>query len=240
MRARSRVATSCSISPRSTAGVRAHSRETSRAAPIAASSCSPLGRPDRGDRLLGERVLHLESVAVPGDLLPADEQTGFQLRHAAIVLGRRRPPPREALAVSGRRWPLSAPTPPQGGEGRPGGEGNRPPYPPAYAEAETRRRRGILIMWAGAGVGGLRTPARCLDSRTAYPYRNACKRSFPKRPLSAVFCRHGPLQLTLVHAGAALDVQALRPVVELLLRLTLRPVRPGPLPAALLGRCPAN
>ncbi len=176
MRARSRVATSCSISPRSTAGVRAHSRETSRAAPIAASTCSPLGDPHRGDRLLGVRVLHLESVAVPCDLLTVDEQTGFQLRHATIVLGRAAAAARSSRR-SGRRWPLSAPTPPQGGEGRPGGEGNRPPYPPAYAEAETRRRRGILIMWAGAGVGGLRTPARCLDSRTAYPYRNACKRT---------------------------------------------------------------
>jgi hypothetical protein len=33
----------------------------------------------------------------------------------------------------------------QGGVGRPGGEGNRPPYPPACAEAETRRRRGVSI-----------------------------------------------------------------------------------------------
>ncbi len=26
-----------------------------------------------------------------------------------------------------------------------------------------------MNMWAGAGVGGLRTPARCLDSIRAYP-----------------------------------------------------------------------
>jgi hypothetical protein len=27
----------------------------------------------------------------------------------------------------------------------------------------------MVFMWAGAGVGGLRTPARCLDSGGAYP-----------------------------------------------------------------------
>ena len=112
-----------------------------------------------------------------------------------------------------------------GGEGRPGGEGNRPPYPPACAEAETRRRRGLLIMWAGAGVGGLRTPARCLDSAGAYP---ACA---GLNKISAASCGDRSLQLALVHAGAAFDPQALRLVVELLLGLALRSARPGPLAA---------
>jgi hypothetical protein len=34
-----------------------------------------------------------------------------------------------------------------------------------------------MNMWAGAGVGGLRTPARCLDSVPEYPgcvYLNLC------------------------------------------------------------------
>jgi hypothetical protein len=37
-------------------------------------------------------------------------------------------------------------------------------------------------MWAGAGVGGLRTPARCLDSISEYPCpfqaKRACQRLF--------------------------------------------------------------
>src|SRR3954452_11848532 len=92
----------------------------------------------------------------------------------AISRGHRRPPLtsrfglRPSLLRRAAWWPLVVFR--QGGVGRPGGEGNRPPYPPACAEAETRRRRGIF-MWAGAGVGGLRTPARCLDSDAEYPCR---------------------------------------------------------------------
>jgi hypothetical protein len=38
-----------------------------------------------------------------------------------------------------------------------------------------------MNMWAGAGVGGLRTPARCLDSGRKYPsvgYLNLCIPAF--------------------------------------------------------------
>ena len=38
-----------------------------------------------------------------------------------------------------------------------------------------------MNMWAGAGVGGLRTPARCLDSDEIYPsayYLNLCIAEF--------------------------------------------------------------
>ena len=67
------VATSCSISPRSTAGVRSQSRFASRAAAIAASTCSSDGSADGRDRLLGGRVLDLERLAFAGDLLAADQ-----------------------------------------------------------------------------------------------------------------------------------------------------------------------
>jgi hypothetical protein len=33
-----------------------------------------------------------------------------------------------------------------------------------------------MNMWAGAGVGGLRTPARCLDSISGYPCPCEAKR----------------------------------------------------------------
>src|SRR5215208_3491299 len=83
-------------------------------------------------------------------------------------------------------------------------------------------------MWAGAGVGGLRTPARCLDSDRAYPARGGPKPGYP----SAALRRDRSLQLTLVHARAALDVQPLRLVVELLLGLALRAIGARALPAS--------
>ena len=67
-RARSRAATSCSSSPRSTAGVaRPRRARPRRAAAIAASTCSAEAPPTRGDRLLRERVLDRERRAVAGD-----------------------------------------------------------------------------------------------------------------------------------------------------------------------------
>ena len=66
-----------------------------------------------------------------------------------------------------------------GGEGRPGGEGNRlplvslSPAPRLNCPAETRR-----FMWAGARVGVSERPARCLRLNSGYPWGpavNACR-----------------------------------------------------------------
>ena len=82
-------------------------------------------------------------------------------------------------------------------------------------------------MWAGAGVGGLRTPARCLDSDRAYPLPGIRKPGH-----SALFRGDRSLQLALVHARATLDLEPLGLVVELLLRLPLRAVGAGALPTS--------
>src|SRR5439155_5378521 len=82
----------------------------------------------------------------------------------------------------------------------------------------------------GAGVGGLRTPARCLDSGVAYPCLGLLN------PSSAALPRNRSLQLALVHAGATVDPQALRLVVELLLGLSLLAVRARALAASPLWR----
>ncbi len=114
-------------------------------------------RADGGDRLLAERVLDLDRVAVAGDLLAVDEKAGLHSRDPTAS-------PSGAFDTG------------QGGVGRPGGEGNRPPYPPACAEAQTPGED-EAFMWAGAGVGGLRTPARCLDSNYGYPANPPVKHS---------------------------------------------------------------
>ena len=62
-------------------------------------------------------------------------------------------------------------------------------------------------MWAGAGVGGLRTPARCLDSNIGYPLRPAAKRRPEHRnsrlPIAGSRCEFG--EQTSVASGSARD-----------------------------------
>ena len=86
--ARSRVATSCSISPRSTAGVRA---------PLAAASARGGDRRvdllgarqgDGGDGLLGVGVLDREACARAGDLLAADQQPGLDVSPRSLTTGK--------------------------------------------------------------------------------------------------------------------------------------------------------
>ena len=89
------------------AGVAPHSRAASRAAAIAASSCSGEAGADLGDRLLGAGVLDRERRAVPVDLLAADQQP--RLYSTAGTSGRGQDRERDT--------PLSARSPPSSRRG---------------------------------------------------------------------------------------------------------------------------
>ena len=86
MRARRRVATSRSISPR---------LDRRRPAPVACGLAGSrdrgvdllgAGAPDGSDHLLGVRILDFEEESVPFHLLTIDEQTSLEISHDPIVL----------------------------------------------------------------------------------------------------------------------------------------------------------
>ena len=84
MRARIRVATSWSISPRSIAGVAAQERAASRAAAIAASTCSDEGRPTEASSDSVNGFSTESALAVSRDLLTRNEQSRLHQPSLAI------------------------------------------------------------------------------------------------------------------------------------------------------------
>src|SRR5206468_3975409 len=80
----------------------------------------------------------------------------------------------------------------------------------------------------------VRDPERDVIERLGpHPAQSICRERGPDASLTAI---DSGQKLSLVHPRASADVQALRLVVELLLRLALRTARPGAKAASAAGR----